>query len=187
MKGWGPPGVLILRIVCGDPHPPTCNSVYSSSGFPTPGLVPTATSAHESLLLSIAILCLCPSRQGQGQCLACDLTSLMGPRRVAGFQFVLLCCLFLEWTGDLQDPCMPSQKGKGLLFTGTGHPACVRTGSPGLLRLSQGLCPRCLRFSRPPVFRCLPDSEPRSLALWWPHLDFLTACACHSQLFSHSG
>lgn len=99
--------------------------------------------------------------------------SLMGPRRVAGFQFVLLCCLFLEWTGDFQDPCMPSQKGKGRAFTGTGHPACVRAGSPGLLRLSRGLCPCCLRFSGPPVSRSrLPDSEPRSLAPRWPHLDF---------------
>ena len=112
----------------------------------------------------------------------------MGPRRVAGFRFVLLCYLFLEWTGDFQDPCMPSQEGKGLVFTGTGRPACVRAGSPGLLRLSQGLWSRCLCFSRPPVFRCrLPVSEPRSLALRWPHLDFLTACAHHSQLFSCSG
>lgn len=71
VKAWGPPGVLILRIVCSNPRPPT----------PTPGpvqfhlfklrishprLAPTATSAPETLLLSVAALCLCPSVQGRG-------------------------------------------------------------------------------------------------------------------------
>lgn len=113
VKAWGPPGVLILRIVCSNPRPSTLTPGplqfhLFKFRISYPRLGPTATYAPESLLLSAAILSLSLSPRS-GQCLARDLTSLMGPRRVADFQFVQLCYLCVEWTGDVRDPYTPSQ------------------------------------------------------------------------------
>lgn len=72
----GFPWSFNFRIVCSDPHhpPPAILSIQVQDFLP-PGLVPTATSAHESLLLSIAILSLSISPKLRGSVL--PMTSLL--------------------------------------------------------------------------------------------------------------